>query len=117
MRPTSYLSPFNNIPEVTSGISFSNDLTLSDCTLRDGEQQAGVVFTKEDKIAIAKLLACPVIHRKMLTQLRKLPGFVKIPVSPHVFAVWSVTLILRPTSAFGVLLLACPLEFCSANIS
>ena len=56
MRPTSYLSPFNNIPEVTSGISFSNDLTLSDCTLRDGEQQAGVVFTKEDKIAIAKLL-------------------------------------------------------------
>lgn len=56
MRPTAYLSPYNSIPEVTDGIAFSQNLTLSDCTLRDGEQQAGVVFTKEDKVAIATLL-------------------------------------------------------------
>ena len=47
------LSPFNEYPEVSGGIKFNEHLTLSDCTLRDGEQQAGVVFTKEDKIEIA----------------------------------------------------------------
>ena len=56
MRPTSYLSTFNTYPEVTKDIRFSKNLTLCDCTLRDGEQQAGVVFTKEDKVEIAKLL-------------------------------------------------------------
>lgn len=56
MRPVCAMSPFNTIPEVASRISFSKNLTLCDCTLRDGEQQAGVVFTKEDKVAIAKLL-------------------------------------------------------------
>lgn len=56
MRPDFYLSPFNTIPQVTEQISFSEHLTLCDCTLRDGEQQAGVVFTKEDKVNIAKLL-------------------------------------------------------------
>lgn len=29
---------------------------LSDCTLRDGEQQVGIVFTAEEKVALAKLL-------------------------------------------------------------
>lgn len=56
MRPTTYLSPFNQKEEVVKDISFNKNLTLCDCTLRDGEQQAGVVFTKEDKVAIAKLL-------------------------------------------------------------
>lgn len=56
MRPTSYLSPFNEYPEVVKNVSFNKNLTLCDCTLRDGEQQAGVVFTKEDKVAIAELL-------------------------------------------------------------
>lgn len=56
MQPTSSLSPFNQYDEVTKKITFNKNLTLCDCTLRDGEQQAGVVFTKEDKIAIAELL-------------------------------------------------------------
>lgn len=56
MRPESYLSPFNTLPEITEQFHFSPHLTLCDCTLRDGEQQAGVVFTKEDKVAIAAIL-------------------------------------------------------------
>jgi len=56
MRPTSYLSPFNTIPEVVKDIHFSPSLTLCDCTLRDGEQQAGVVLSKQDKVAIALML-------------------------------------------------------------
>lgn len=56
MRPESCLSPFNTYPEAEKDLHFSPNLTLCDCTLRDGEQQAGVVFTKEDKVAIARLL-------------------------------------------------------------
>ena len=53
MKVTSYLSPFNEHPDVVAQLHFSKNLSLCDCTLRDGEQQAGVVFTKEDKVAIA----------------------------------------------------------------
>lgn len=50
------LSPYNSYPEATKEIAFNKNLTLSDCTLRDGEQQAGVVFRKDDKVAIARYL-------------------------------------------------------------
>ena len=53
---TCAMSPFNTIPEVTKHISFPKELTLCDCTLRDGEQQAGVVLRKNEKVEIAQKL-------------------------------------------------------------
>ena len=56
MDRLSYVSPFNKAPEVLEQMRISPNLSVVDCTLRDGEQQAGVVFTKEDKIRIAQKL-------------------------------------------------------------
>ncbi len=51
-----HVSPVNFLPDVVAQTSFSPNLAISDCTLRDGEQQAGVVFTKDDKLEVAKAL-------------------------------------------------------------
>jgi isopropylmalate/homocitrate/citramalate synthase len=47
-------SPFGDLAH--SGSSFPGEVRIADCTLRDGEQQAGIVFTKQDKVDIARAL-------------------------------------------------------------
>lgn len=56
MEKQCYVSPFNNEPDVLEQITFSPELSLVDCTLRDGEQQAGVAFNRHEKLEIAKKL-------------------------------------------------------------
>ena len=55
-------SPWNNAEEVRQQLNFAEKIQLHDVTLRDGEQQAGLVFSHDDKIAIAERLAEVGIH-------------------------------------------------------
>ncbi|MQG76671.1 MAG: pyruvate carboxyltransferase [SAR202 cluster bacterium] len=58
-----FVSPWNFLPEVMEGWNFPPQVKFHDVTLRDGEQQAGVVFNKDDKIRIARMLDEAGIHR------------------------------------------------------
>ncbi|MEM0118009.1 MAG: hypothetical protein QXV32_06140 [Conexivisphaerales archaeon] len=51
------ISFYNFLPEVRKKISLPNKVILHDVTLRDGEQQARIVFKKDEKIDIARALA------------------------------------------------------------
>ena len=52
-----FTSPWNFAPEVRAGFSFAEDIQFHDITLRDGEQQAGLVYTVDEKLRIAEKLA------------------------------------------------------------
>ena len=52
-----FTSPWNFIPEVREGMQFSPNIQFHDVSLRDGEQQAGLLFDKDQKIALAEKLA------------------------------------------------------------
>ena len=51
-----HVSYLNFLDEVRANLKIPKKVLIQDITLRDGEQQAGLVFTKKDKIAIANLL-------------------------------------------------------------
>jgi isopropylmalate/homocitrate/citramalate synthase len=58
-----YVSHWNYLEEVTQGFTPPEKVRVHDITLRDGEQQAGIIFTKDDKIRIAEKLAEVGVHR------------------------------------------------------
>ena len=45
------------VPDVTAQMNLLKKVEIHDATLRDGEQTPGIVFSVEDKIAIAEKLA------------------------------------------------------------
>ena len=58
-----FASPWNYSPEATQGMNFPGQIRIHDVTLRDGEQQTGIVFRRQEKVAIAKNLAAAGVHR------------------------------------------------------
>ena len=58
-----FVSPWNFNDSVLSQLHFPSQVKFHDVTLRDGEQETGVIFTKDDKIRIAEALAEAGMHR------------------------------------------------------
>ena len=58
-----FVSPWNFAEPVRQQLHFPKQVKFHDITLRDGEQQTGVIFTKDDKIRIAEGLAEAGVHR------------------------------------------------------
>ncbi len=58
-----FVSPWNYADEITKDFKPPKKVKIHDVTLRDGEQQAGIIFTKDDKIRIAEKLAEAGVHR------------------------------------------------------
>jgi isopropylmalate/homocitrate/citramalate synthase len=59
-----FTSPWNHDPEVAATwASMPDEVFIHDVTLRDGEQQAGVMFTTDDKVRIAEKLSEAGVHR------------------------------------------------------
>jgi len=90
-----FVSPWNYDPEVIKGFKFppAKDIKIHDITLRDGEQQAGIAYSTEDKIRIAKALAEAGVHRieagmPAVSQAdeRAIKEIVQADLGPEIFA-------------------------------
>lgn len=88
-----FVSPWNFMPETLKNVAFPQEIKLHDVTLRDGEQQAGIVFTKDDKVRIAGLLAEAGVHRIEAGMPAVSPSdeaaikeIVKLKLGPQIFA-------------------------------
>src|SRR3982074_2886391 len=58
-----FVSEWNYADEVRKDFQFAKNIKGPDLTLRDGEQQTGVILTKDEKIRIAEGLAEAGVHR------------------------------------------------------
>ena len=58
-----FVSPWNFLKEVTADFHPPKQVKIHDITLRDGEQQAGIILRKDDKVRIAEKLAEAGVHR------------------------------------------------------
>jgi len=58
-----FVSEWNYAPEVTKDFKFAKNIKIHDVTLRDGEQQTGIILSKDEKIRIAEALAEVGVHR------------------------------------------------------
>lgn len=58
-----FTSPWNFLDDVRKDVNFASRIKLHDVSLRDGEQQAGLIFSKDQKVEIAEKLAEVGIHR------------------------------------------------------
>jgi isopropylmalate/homocitrate/citramalate synthase len=58
-----FVSPWNYVEEVVKDFRPPEKIKIHDITLRDGEQQAGVIFRKDEKVRIAEKLAEIGVHR------------------------------------------------------
>lgn len=58
-----WVSPANYSEEVVGHYNFADRIELLDTTLRDGEQQPGIIFTRDEKVSIARKLSEVGVHR------------------------------------------------------
>src|SRR5574342_1380731 len=58
-----FVSEWNYADEVRKDLKFASNIKIHDVTLRDGEQQTGVILSKDEKIRIAEALAEAGVHR------------------------------------------------------